>query len=561
MRRTTLVRFGLACSVAVGCGSPPPPSPGTAPSPQPEGDASKPSYPGIWVYNVPNIVVAGRPWVRGNEATLKWSDIEPVEGNFAWTKLDQAVADADAKGISLMVLVYTGRNAPAWLYAPPLSLPRYHTDFQMSSDWPFYLNETYKSYFKRMLQAVKERLETGYPTSARNRIVSVQVAVGASGDPHPYKTAGTGGGDGSGGDFGLGTPYEITPEAWDAFQRAMFQSAYDLYRATSPPIHPLFNTAYSTSITQWVADTMPGAWMKTGRMGDRYQNNGETRPGSVEAMLPLFIGGFYRGLAIRSRSEMDLTYRTWFTEAPVWNMYWTQLWDLHEGQDMHMQLATDLDDARLQAACEFYTRYAGYKDPRDSVGVWVALHDGLDASDTTRFPENAEFGAATRGNAARYAAIAKRFAPFGARQNDPAAGGDTSWSALNDVGWQIQAGNYEMWLSQWDPAGTSAGLWRQGPTDQMYGRFARRFDGASGRSVMYFDIDDRFFFGSPLNGSYPVTVRVIYLDTGTGRWALTYDAQGGLLKSIEVTKTNSQTWKEARFVISDGYFGNRCPHG
>ena len=86
-------------------------------------------------------------------------------------------------------------------------------------------------------------------------------------------------------------------------------------------------------------------------------------------------------------------------------------------------------------------------------------------------------------------------------------------------------GNLQMWLSQWDPAGTSVGLWRQGPIGQMFGRFARRFDHASGKDAMYFDIDDGFFFGPPLNGQYPVTVRVVYLDVGTGRWALTYDAQ------------------------------------
>src|SRR5262249_9422991 len=153
-----------------------------------------------------------------------------------------------------------------------------------------------------------------------------------------------------------------------------------------------------------------------------------------------------------------------------------------------------LDDPRFHPAFDFYTRYAGYKDPRDATGVWVALRDGLDAADTTRFPEGAGFGAALRDNTARYAAIAAAFAPFGARQDDPAAAGKTSWDALNDVGWQIHSGNYQMGLTQWDPAGTSVGLWRQGPIEQMYGRFARRFDHASGRDAMYFDIDDQFFF-------------------------------------------------------------------
>ena len=44
---------------------------------------------------------------------------------------------------------------------------------------------------------------------------------------------------------------------------------------------------------------------------------------------------------------------------------------------------------------------------------------------------------------------------------------------------------------------------------------------------MYFDIADRFFGGKPLDSAYPVIVRVVYFDSGSGSWALTYDANGG----------------------------------
>jgi hypothetical protein len=115
-----------------------------------------------------------------------------------------------------------------------------------------------------------------------------------------------------------------------------------------------------------------------------------------------------------------------------------------------------------------------------------------------------------------------------------------------------------MWLTQIDPNGTSQGLWRQGPKTQMYGRFARRFDHASGKDAMYFDIDNRFFGGQPLNAGYPVTFRVVYLDQGTGSFALKYDAVNDPEKTaFTVTKTNSGQWKEKIVTVSDGHLFNR----
>jgi hypothetical protein len=78
---------------------------------------------------------------------------------------------------------------------------------------------------------------------------------------------------------------------------------------------------------------------------------------------------------------------------------------------------------------------------------------------------------------------------------------------------------------------------------------------------MYFRIDDDFFFNQALDGAYPVKIRVVYLDKGTGSWALKYDAVGNPQKvAYTVTKGNTGVWKEKTVVIDDGYFGHRCPH-
>jgi hypothetical protein len=488
----------------------------------------------------------GKPWYKGQVVTFHWSDIEPSNNRFEWQTMDSQITSTASQGLYVMVLVYTGIHAPSWLYSS--GVPEVKTDWQRGSSFPDYLNPQYQAFFKRMVSTVAQHLQTTYPPNIRSKIIGVQGAVGSSGDATPYR-----------GNVLSGGTADLPAGDWQAFEKEMFQFIYDAYKASNPPIHVLVNAGSDSALTNWTVTTLPGIWLKTDRIGDRYQNDGETLPGNPGSFLPPLLRQFQNGLAIRSRSEMDLTDRGWFTEAPMWNIYWTQVWGLHNGQDMHNQLAGDLAKPEYYDAYAFYSKYAGYKDPRDSIGVWVALHDGLDASDTTRFPES-QYGPANRNNTDRYLAISQAYAQWGAQQDDPKGSGKTSWKALNDVGWAIYTGNFQMWLTQIDPNGTSQGLWRQGPKDQYYGRFARRFDHASGKDAMYFDIDDRFF-SQPLNGQYPVTVRVVYLDVGTGRWALKYDAQDDSQKTaFTVTKTNTGRWLEKVATISDGYFGNRMPN-
>jgi hypothetical protein len=138
-------------------------------------------------------------------------------------------------------------------------------------------------------------------------------------------------------------------------------------------------------------------------------------------------------------------------------------------------------------------------------------------------------------------------------------------SSFNDSGWNIFRGNYERFLHQVNPNRTSVGWWRVGgeitQSTPVYARFARGFDNAGGKNTMYFDIDDKFFANTPLNGAYPVTVRVVYYDKGTGKWALKYDAVGNSRKTAyTVIKTNSGTWKEKTVILKDAYFGNRGPN-
>ena len=222
-------------------------------------------------------------------------------------------------------------------------------------------------------------------------------------------------------------------------------------------------------------------------------------------------------------------FKGWFQEAPVWNLYWLNLWGLHFGLDI-LQHQTGAFEDRHREGFLFYSRYGGEKDAATSPGAWCALRDDLDVADFQRFPAAAFGPGKLRGSRQEQADglkrtlnIAKAFEPRGAVQGDPEKGmavvmQNRGAKLMNDVGWNIEAGNCRRYLTQYDPNGTSQGYWRVGPKDQPYGRFARGFDAAGGRNAMYFDIDDRFFGGKPLDGAYPVRIRVLYFDSGNGSW-------------------------------------------
>ena len=128
------------------------------------------------------------------------------------------------------------------------------------------------------------------------------------------------------------------------------------------------------------------------------------------------------------------------------------------------------------------------------------------------------------------------------------------------MGWHLLPGNYERYIKQIDANVTSAGYWNVNPenVDAIYGRFARGFDLAKGKDALYFDLDDGFLRNAALDGKYPVTVEVTYYDFGTGSWQLYYDAQSNNNKpAASFICGNTKTWKKAKIVLSDAYFGNR----
>jgi hypothetical protein len=525
--------------------------------------ADKPAWPGIWaIWSGHDISNHDKPWYRGAVLASTWKSVEVAQGRYNFSDIDQRVSAAVQNGLFVGLIFYID-NPPEWVYAagvPKVQLSGTYWN-TTTTEYPYSVHPKYRELLMAFIDAVATHVKS-YPVPIREKIKFIQCPTGKSGDPSPYPgwLAGT--------VYPLDLQYAISKQEWETHSQLVFSAYMDAYRDADPPVGLLFNT--SKENFDYFFTRVPHLFIKAMGVGQGYALKGEFHQEEWDhTLLTRFTGN----RAVRGRAEFDHGPNQkvpWYTEAPVWNMYWQCLWALTYGLDvlnLHENQLKGKNAEFHEQAYRFFSAYAGYKDALDSHGAWCALRDGLDCDDTKRFPVG-QYGAVRNGeNLERYQRIVTDHAKRGAQIGDLevlATKGDLSktMKALNDVSYRTWRGNYGMFLRQIEPDATSVGWWRVGNKSQPYGRYARGFEHAMGRDKMFFDIADAFFDGKSLKGQYPVKVRVVYFDRGNGSWSLLYDAVDGSMKTAKtVTKTNSGQWKSMEVVLPDAYFGNRGPKG
>jgi len=439
------------------------------------------------------------PWVKGVFVAIRWRDLEPADGKFDWAMFDRTMKGYAEAPLWIQFMVWVGPDSPRWIYEA--GVPEVKTTPSLNPHgkphrwtYPFYLDPKYKQFYRRMIREVAAHVDA-LPMNVRERIVCVQTAEGTTGDEGGYKGR------------PLDKRFELPEEKWNTFKFETWELFDRLYRDKQPKIHLLINSGNGGQYDKWINENLPDTWRKAGNPGHGYQLNNEM---SMFAFFdPLVNRPNRNGHFVRCRSEMDEMFKGWFRENPVWNMYWLNLWGLTFGLDIFQHETQAFENPAFEEGFVFYSRYGGKKDPATSPGAWCAMHDGLDAGDFERFPPE-KFGSGHfkdfDAGKQRCLNIAKAFARYGAAQEDAEKAmylvmKNRDAAAMNDVGWNIWADNYQRYMTQYDPNGTSRGYWRQGPKDQPYGRFARGFDAKAGKDKMFFDINDAFFGGKPLADS------------------------------------------------------------
>ncbi|MBT8045955.1 MAG: hypothetical protein KJN67_02200, partial [Pontiella sp.] len=427
----------------------------------------------------------------------------------------------------------------------------------------FYLDQDYKDCFEEMIMAFGNHIRNELSVHLRDTVAWVRVDTAHTGDEAPYEEPQY---------VADNTPeYVILPEDWLAFRLWAF-GVYDqafqhgggkkiplLYSRVKPVDNPVEWVWCATNVTAGLGVKYGGAVR-----GHHLDQSAEIPASYKHLAVDSDIGLF-------SRNEMDQTWSKPFFQLNVrLGMYWAAVEQLNAGMSVWDVTQSCLDRTYIDdhmIAFGLFDKWAAELDPETALGGFCIFHEGLDSSDTNKFPE-VQYGAVIRSNQDRYAAICASNAAHGAQMDDlyAATRGQVyqriSQTGFNDSGWGIVAGNYDRFITQIDPENTSIGLFRiNGPittNSHPFNRFARGFDSANGKNMMYFDLHDDLL---PSAGQR-VQLSVIYLDRGTGQFELQYDAAGDSQKTaFAVTKTDTDTWKTNSVIVTDWVFENNGTNG
>lgn len=508
-------------------------------------------------WNIERVNQKTHPLIKGAPMIFRWDEIEPEPGVFRFEEeVGEKLRQAEENGFYTFMMIWVAPRAPRWLYengVPEVEMTPTIGPLGQPRDWTFqhYLDEDYIRYYHRLLTKFGNFVKS-LPQGQRDRILYIQSAEGSTGDGGGYK------GD------PLDSRYNINAEEWGVFRIKAWEVMKDaLTDKNGEMVVPLLVNYDSNREDQykWVLENLQAIGLKNGMFSHGYHiSDTKTRISNWRQFTQDVQAA---GKEFFSRGEQDAEYKTygWSTQNISQGLYWSAIFATHCGLDMWNVPWEASAGYEHQDAMNFFNKYAGHHEVSTSPAAFCALRKGLDASDTNVYPES-QYGEAQKKNIDRYLKIADAFSEYGAFQGDPpkAIGGgmvNRKRQDYNDVGWGIDDGNYQRFLSQIDPESTSVGWWHKGPEKSVYSRFARSTDVKNGKKAFYFDLDDGFL---AKQGS--VEVRVVWLDEGKAEWKLCYNAIGNPEKSAFVVKNaNSGKWKEKTFPLRDFKPGNKGPSG
>ncbi len=494
----------------------------------------------------------------------EWEEIQPTSSShFDWSETQSALQLAYDRGQMLYLSINPGPDAPEWVYDN--GVPKV-TTLNGKDKWPwypYYLDPEFIIFYHNLIREYGRFLRT-QPQHLLEKIAFIHVKTGCTGDEAPYK--GT----------VIDSQYALSSAEWLDFRLSAFeQFRLAFLEGTEPTIPLLFNSIDSSSNPEawnWVITNIGSGFGFKGSAFVRGHHLSGART-FTEFWKPYTVNP--RGVALFSRAEMDQTWKKPFYQLnESLGFYWGAISGLNSGLTIWDVSSSALEQAAINPSIQdtfrFFNKYAGQIYPATSTRAFIVLHEGLDSSDTVKFPVDT-YGTATKGNQSRYEAICNDplYAARGARMDDPYAAtrGQVyqrdSQTGYNDAGWEIWPTNYSRFITQIDPDNDSIGLFRIGgnidTSSPIYSRFARAFENSSGKNAMYFKLEDGFF-SSPAGA---VKINVIYYDDVEGStWQLRYDAgEGNFRTAYTVTCAGSDTWKTESVTLSDAVMLHNGPRG
>jgi len=494
-------------------------------------------------------------FVKGIRADITWSELEKIRGVYNWTAFDVMVQTAATYNKLIYTSLLVGPECPAWVYnngVPKVLTTSTHFDGQ----FPYYLDQDYINFYFNIIAQFGQHIRT-LPRNLRKKIIFVQVMTGCTGDEVAYK----------GTIKSAYKSYSISDEDWLDFRIKAFnefkKAFYDGDASTRVPM--LFN-----SITP-DEGSYAKAWNWTmSNIGSGFGIKGSAfvRGHHLDSELE-FKNLWYdklvnpQNLSLFSRAEMDQSFTKplYTINLPI-GFYWGMLsglntglsvWDLSAGA-----IQAAISDPSIMESLNFFNKYATQIYPSTATSAYCIFHEGLNSANAIKFPTATYGNPANKGNQVRYEVICNstEYRRRGAKMDDSFAATKgqvyqrESQTGYNDAGWQIEEGNYERWITQIDPEGTSIGRFRvRGTIDtssSKYDRFARSFDSKKGKNTMFFKLHKEFVAN---NKSLKFTIR--WLDKNAGStWAFKYRNASGL-QTLNFMGIGGNQWKEETITLTD----------
>ncbi len=519
--------------------------------------------PGIYMYNDSKSEDPSRYHLAGGLVTFEWGDIETGDGVYDWSPIDDWLAKewADGKAAGIGISTFDGRKhskdlngngiidgmdglsgIPSYLRTNPAAYVVADDGFKI----PKYWSDAYMSPYVRFITALGAR----YRDDPRVEFISMgtgRYGENTATDPQDFQTLVDNG---------------LTQALWTQY----VENVTDAYSAAF--------TEGGTLRKSLLLQYAPWTFSKTERR--------DTGTYAAERGVGLSFNGLYPDdEAAIKKNHTSMPYTGKYDQMLIYSntvpiAFETYSYMLCNPTQVYWGVINALDKHvyYLRASIDLFKEwdpssgwYTG-PDKTENVNIfaWASKYIGKDAWNTP----------------SAWVALRDHRDPW-----------RTCWQIANgeppDPHYYPQWGNYSFYLYQDDdiPGGDTvpetneqyAGspsypITRIGDNTNPYnpiippgreGWVVRRTDQASGNPYMWFKIDDRYIY----NYTGTVTVTVTYADVFTDTWALKYDAADGTEHTAVpegssvpyVQKTNSRTWKQARFVITDGRFANGLTGG
>lgn len=508
--------------------------------------------------------------IIGFGCVFKWALFETAEGVYDYDYLDSVIQRIVDAGIYVSFKVWVAapvlESDPNQVTPPYLFTNGVEKVFMTTTNYlyPNYKNTYYQTRFQALLDTIIEHIGS-YSQDILDKLTYFQLSIGSTGDRVLFH----------------GVPsnpaYDFTETEENTYFRSWYVSTYENLLATAPTVTLVINVGNDGVDVDYCDENTPNCGVKEGDFSHTYSFAGEGNY-AIRSKGYRIQGRLTRGEAA------DPAWGTvWWLESIGQNTFALMCSALHSNLNI-LNIPYGIIEAEAQenSLYNFFSDYAN--NILHPAKGFCQLRDQIDLADTTRFPE-ADFGnvinpaqqnaynnaynsimASNDSEAQKQTQITKitisflnpdrvtsirAFFPYASYQ--PVERGRDGDSYNNDYIVDGIPDNYYNYITQYSPNTTSVGRWRVGDTGQIYGRYCRIPD-----DEMFFTIDAVLVS----EGSWTLTIDVVFYDEGTDTWDLWYDNGTGRVSAGTITKTNTLDFIKQSFTIDNfnggGLLENNC---